>query len=102
MKTNDAIRIASEELGIPFEVASKAYSMTWEFIQTKMKELPLKEDLTEEQFNALRPNFNIPELGKFYVTWNKYQKIKRKLEYVKNLKKMIEDDTEDKGDKTAV
>jgi len=102
MKISDAIKTAAEELGIPYEVAHKAYYMAWEFIQNKMRELPLKEDLTDEEFNALRPNFNIPELGKFAVSLDKYKRVKRRIEYVKNLKNLMNDDTENKGNQTTV
>lgn len=102
MKTNDAIKIAAEELNIPYEVAHKAYSMAWEFIHIKIAELPLKEELTDEEFNALRPNFNVPELGKFAVTLSRYRKVKKKIEYIKNLKNLISNDTEDKGNQTVV
>lgn len=97
MKTNEAIQQVAEELGIPYETAHKAYSKAWEFIKTKMAELPLKEELTEEEFKALRPNFNIPEIGKFVATWDKYQRLRRRNEYVKKLKEKLKYDSENKG-----
>ena len=33
-----------------------------------MEELPLSTDLSIEEFRRLRPNFNLPSLGKFYIT----------------------------------
>lgn len=102
MKISNAIKIAAEEVGIPIEAAHKAYYMSWKFIQEKMKELPLKENLTEEQFNSLRPNFNIPELGKFAVTYEKYKKVKRGYEYFLKLKEQLKNDNEDKGNKATV
>ena len=95
MKTSDAIKIAADEVGIPFEVASKAYYMSWKFIRDKMKELPFREDLTEEQFKELRPNFNIPDLGKFTVSFDKYKRTKKQFEYIEYFKNKVKDDTED-------
>jgi hypothetical protein len=36
----------------------------------------LKEDLSDEEFLKLRPNVNIPSIGKFYVTLERYRKVK--------------------------
>jgi hypothetical protein len=36
----------------------------------------LKEDLSDEEFLKLKPNVNIPSLGKFYVTLERYRKVK--------------------------
>ena len=69
-----------------------------ETIKTELSE----ENLTEEQFNSLRPNFNIPELGKFAVTYEKYKKVKRGYEYFLKLKEQLKNDNEDKGDKATV
>ena len=102
MTKNEAIQKVAQELGIPYEIAHKAYSKAWEFIKGKIGELPLKEELTEEEFKKLRPNFNIPEIGKLMVTWDKYQKMKRRNEYLKKLKERLEYDNEDKGDTPTV
>lgn len=102
MKISDAVRIAAEEIGIPYEVAQKAYSMSWKFILDKIESLPLKENLTEEQFEQLRPNFNIPEIGKLTVTYDRYKRIKNRTKYIKNIKKLMQDDNEDKGNQGTV
>ena len=43
----------SQETGIPEEVVSLAYRTFWKFIRETITELPLKENLTEEEFNEL-------------------------------------------------
>ena len=50
------------KLNKPEEVIKKAYRAYWKFIRTKAEGLPLKEDLSEEEFKNLRVNFNIPNL----------------------------------------
>lgn len=102
MKTSDAVKQVAEELGIPYEVAQKAYGKAWEFIKMKMREIPFGDDLSEEEFMKYRPNFNVPELGKFAVTWDKYQRTRRRIEYLNNLKTQKDNDSEDKGDKAPV
>lgn len=86
MKINDFIREVSEELGIPLKVCRRAYWDAWKYIRENIAKLPLHDDLTKEQFDELRPNFNLPEIGKLYVTWDTYQDKKQRLEYVKKLR----------------
>lgn len=83
MKVEDAIRKVAEEMNLPYEVARTAYFTMYRFIREKMSELPLQDDLTDEEFSQLRPNFNVPSLGKFYVTLDRYHSIKKMLEYIK-------------------
>ena len=47
--------------------------------------LPLKEDLTEEDFSKLRPNVNIPSIGKLYVTYDRYINAKKQDRIIKEL-----------------
>lgn len=77
---------ASEELNIPQEIIELAYKSYWKFIRETIKELPLKEDLSEEEFLKLKTNFNIVSLGKLTCNYNKYKKIKKREKYVKNKK----------------
>ena len=48
--------------------------------------MPLKEDITEEEFCKLRPNINITRLGKLYVLYPKYVKLKRKYQLIQEKK----------------
>lgn len=98
MKVDVFIRQVAEELDIPYEVCRRAYLSQWEFILEKTKELPLHDELTKEEFDKLRPNFNLPSLGKFAVTWDRYQRVKKKFKYIKNLKEKQGNDTQDKED----
>lgn len=74
----EILQKVSEETKIPYEVVSKAYSSYWEFIRKKIVELPLKEDLNEEEFSKLRTNFNIPSLGKLNCTYERMVGVKRR------------------------
>lgn len=81
MKLKDIIKQVSQENNLPEEVVTLAYKSYWKFIKNTIQELPLKEDLSEEEFNKLRTSFNLPSLGKLYVTWESYLKTKRKFKY---------------------
>lgn len=76
----------SEELSIPIEVVKLAYDSYWEFIRQNIQELPLKEDLTEEEFNKLNTNFNIPSLGKLVCTYERNLGVKEKYRYIERIK----------------
>lgn len=84
---NEVYQNISEKLNIPVEVVKLAYNSYWEFIRLKIVDLPLKEDeISEEDFNKLRTNFNIPSLGKLNCTYDKLLKTKRKFKYIRGLK----------------
>lgn len=86
MKYTDVISIVSRELNIPEEVVKRAYKSYWEFIKEKIQLLPLKGDLTEEEFSKLRTNFNIPSLGKLVCTYDRMVGVKKKFDYIKKLR----------------
>lgn len=78
MKRKQIIQQVSNELNIPQEVVKRAYDSFWQFIRTTIVELPLKDDLSEEEFNKLRTNFNVPSLGKLNCTYERMLGIKKK------------------------
>lgn len=78
----------AEEMNIPVEVVELAYKSYWKFIRKTIQELPLKEDLSEEEFAKLKTSFNIVSLGKLSCTYDRYRRVKLrekyKNEYIKN------------------
>lgn len=83
----------SKELNIPYDDCCTAYMSEWHFIREKISSLPLK-DVNVEEFKGLRPNFNLPSLGKFYVTEDTFNKTKKNYEF---LQKIRERHVQDKG-----
>ena len=81
MNSKEIIQTVSKKLNIPYEVVNKAYSSYWEFVKTTIEKLPLKDDLSEEQFSQLRTNFNVPSLGKLNCTYERMLGIKQKYKY---------------------
>lgn len=86
MKYSDVIDQVSKKLNIPVEVVDEAYKSYWKFIRQTIQSLPLMDHLDEEEFNKLRTNFNIPSLGKLYITWDRLIGCKKRFNYLKNLK----------------
>ena len=71
----------AEEMNIPVEVVELAYKSYWKFIRKTIQELPLKEDLSEEEFAKLKTNFNIVSLGKLSCCYDRYKRIKLREKY---------------------
>lgn len=86
MEYPDIIIKVSQELGLPTEVVDAAYKSFWKFIKQTIQDLPLKEDLSEEEFAKLRTCFNIPSLGKLTCTFDRMVRMKERFNYIKNLK----------------
>ena len=81
----DIILSVSKDLGISPDVVEKVYRAYWLYIKTTIEALPLKEDLTEEEFSKLRTNFNIGSLGKLFVTYKHYVGVKKRFEYLRKI-----------------
>lgn len=90
MKYSEIINQVSKELDIPVEVVDKAYRSSFEFIKNKIQSLPLKEDISEEEFSELRTNFNIPSLGKLVCTFDRMVGVKKRFNYIKKLRENAE------------
>lgn len=84
----EIVKQLSEEQSIPEEVVDIAYKSFFEFIRSTIVELPLKDNLSEEDFNKLKTNFNIPSLGKLHCTYDRYKGMKERLNYLKKIKEV--------------
>lgn len=78
-KIGDVYRKAALEFGLNEDDVKEAYNLYWSFFRTKIEELPLKDNLSEEEFLKLRTNFNVPLLGKIYCTYDRYLRVKNRL-----------------------
>lgn len=77
MKYEKQLTKVAKDLGLPLDVVREAYFSFWRFLRDKMKEIPLQEDLTEEQFNKYRTSFNVPSLGKFSCSYDRMLNVKK-------------------------
>lgn len=87
MSYPDIIGKVSEELNLPKEVVDKAYKSFWLFINQSIQSLPLKENLNEEDFAKLKTNYNIPSLGKLTCTYERMLGVKKRFNFIKQLRK---------------
>ena len=86
MDYNNAVSEISKELNLPPKVVDRVFKAYWRFIRETIQKLPLKDDLSEEQFQQLRTNFNIPSLGKLSCTYDRASKVKKRYKYIKDLR----------------
>lgn len=98
MKYQEIIDKVSYKLNIPKDIVKKTYESYWLYIRTAISELPLKDNLNEEEFNRLRTNVNIPSLGKLNCSYDRYIAIKERFKHIKRIK----DDNYNKESKTTV
>lgn len=75
MTYKEIIAKVAGDLGLPKRLVDKTYRAYWKAVREHISSLPLKEDLTDEEFMKLQPNVNIPSIGKLYVTLNRYHRI---------------------------
>lgn len=94
MNYKDIVNKVSGDNSISPDIVDKTYKAYWKFIRDSIQELPLKNELSEEEFQSLKPNFNIPSLGKLTCTYKRYSRVKEKFKYIKKLKENYEDTQE--------
>ena len=87
MTYTEIVDKVSEDTGIPAEVVDKAYKAFWSYIRNSVQELPLKRELSETEFLSLRPNFNIPSLGKLTCTYQRFIGVKERFNHIKKLRR---------------
>lgn len=90
MNYPDIIGKVSQEMNIPLEVVDAAYKSYWKFIKQTIQSLPLKDDISEEDFTKLRTNFNVPSLGKLTCTYDRMMGVKKRFKYIKRLRENAE------------
>ena len=81
----EVIKKVASKLELSEQLVLKVYKAYWLFIRTTICNLPLKEDLSKEEFDKLRTNFNLPSLGKLTCNYDRYEKVKKAEEFkIKN------------------
>lgn len=85
MNREDLGKVANA-LDLPVDVVIKTYKAYWKYIKNTIEALPLKDNLSEKEFNELRTCFNIPSLGKLSCTYEKYNKVKNRFKYLNKIR----------------
>lgn len=77
MTLDEMIAKVAMDNGMSKALVGKIYRGYWRAVREHISSLPLKDDLTDDEFKAIRPNVNIPSIGKLYVTLDRYKSMKR-------------------------
>ena len=86
MKYSDIISKVSEELNIPRNIVENTYKAYWNFVRVTIENLPLKTELTHNEYMNLRTNINIPSLGKLNCTYNRYMGIRNRFNIINKIR----------------
>ena len=86
MTTKEIAYKAAVELNLPPKYVWEVYKSYWMFVRNYISSLDVKNITTEEEFNKLRTNINIPSLGKFHLDWNRLENKRKENERHKNFK----------------
>jgi hypothetical protein len=77
MTEDEMILSVSKQLSIPIDIVKKAYRSQYKFILDKIRDLPLDINMSKDEFDLLKTNFSLMDIGKLYCTWDSLQKRKR-------------------------
>lgn len=69
----------AKELNINSNRVKEVYNAYWKTIKQHIESLPLKT-IDIDKFNELQPNINIYHLGKLYITYDRFKKLRNKYE----------------------
>lgn len=86
MTYNEIIDKVAKKQNLPKRIIDKTYRAYWRAVMEYISSLPLKNNLRDEEFLNLRPNINIPSIGKLYITLEKYHRISNRQEEIKRKK----------------
>ena len=99
MTYDSIISRVADETGLERRLVDRTYKAYWKAIRQHITSLPLMEDLTDDEFLKLRPNVNLPSLGKLNVTLDRYHGMKKhfsaKCERFKEINDKKESNVED-------
>ena len=90
MTYKEIINKVSGDINLPPDTVDKIYKSYWRYIRDTIQSLPLKDDISEEEFSKLKPSFNIPSLGKLTCTYKRYLGVKERFNHIKKLRENYE------------
>lgn len=86
MIIEDAITRTADELGLDKGFVKDIYMAYWKAIRNHISQIPMKDDLSQEELESYRPTVTMPSLGKLACPWERYSSVKKKYEYIKKFK----------------
>lgn len=78
MHNQEIINQVAKEFNIPPREVYKIWTAYWRFIKDSIQQLPLKENITEEDFNKLQTSINLSSIGHLTCSYRRMVNIKKK------------------------
>ena len=63
------------------QVVKDIYESIFGFISERIGEVDNMDQISEEDFKNLRMSFNLPQLGKFFISYKSIQNLKKQRQY---------------------
>ena len=82
MTYSEIIAKVAVSTGLNRKLVDKTYKAYWRAVREHIESIELKKGLSDEEFERARPNVNIPSIGKFYITLDKYRRLLRQNEII--------------------
>jgi len=74
-KHNKNYQEVAQQLNVESKLVKEINESIYQFIKTKIKEIPFLEINSEEEFRKYKTSFTLPKLGTLYVDYNQLIKI---------------------------
>lgn len=81
MTNNEIYRQVAKDLNLDVSLVKEIYIAYWQYIKDSIQQLPLKENITEEEFNKLRTHINISSLGHLSCSYRRMLGVKKMINY---------------------
>lgn len=81
----------AKEFGLTVKEVEAVFESQWDFIAETIVDLDLM-DITEEEFEDVKTNFNVPALGKIFTTFKKVKHVNDKNRLAKERRRIAKDD----------
>lgn len=75
---NNIYKEVAKDLGVNEDVVKDVFVTTWNFIKEKIGDLPLTEEISEDDFNKMKTAFVLPGLGMLGCNYKFYRKTRNK------------------------
>ena len=76
MTYEEIVSRVADSMGLSKRLVDRTYKAYWRAVKEHITSLPLRQDLTEEEFLKLQASVNIPSIGKLYIPLRVFKKFK--------------------------
>lgn len=80
----DIYKQVAQSTNLPISLVKDTYKAYWYSIKQFLQQVNIPDNITEGEFNKLKTSISIPSLGKFAITWNRYNNKKKQFEIIQS------------------